>query len=168
MKLLGRKTNMDTIKGTRWVVMVMFFIGWWFALPVAVSFAQPDIRGDYDSGSLTRTSCENPADNGEFGFAIRVNIIDQVGPEFTCFFRARTAAIDAEISTGECSGTVTDEGQISGMFTYETRVFGMFDASGTGVFDGQVIGNTMVVNFSGQDQVGDTCAFTGQFSATRP
>jgi hypothetical protein len=54
------------------------------------------------------------------------------------------------------------------MFTYETRVFGMFDASGTGVFDGPVIGNTMVVNFSGQDEVGDSCTLTGRFSATGP
>ncbi len=64
------------------------------------------------------------------------------------------------------SGTVDPGGEIDGTFTFTLLIDGSFDSSGDGTFTGQVTGNTLSVDFSGQDIVGDTCTFTGSLSGT--
>ena len=167
MKLIKTKTK--AVKGSQGLLL-MLICGWLFSLPVAVSFAQPDIRGTYvGSGTETLENCQDPADNVTFDFSITVDITDQVEGAFSgsAVATAMIGGIDVEITLAGFSGTVTEEGQISGAFTYTTLVNGVFDSSGSGTFTGQVIDNTMVVDFLGQDEVGDTCTFTGSFTANR-
>ena len=170
MKLI-RKTRAEPTVKRRAPVFLMFLTWWLFSLPIAVTFAQPDIRGTYTgAGTETLENCQDPADNITFDFSVSVSIPDQVEGAFSgsATVTAVIGEINIETSLAGFSGTVTAEGELSGAFTYTTLVNGEFDSSGDGIFTGQVAGGDMLeVNFSGQDQVGDTCTFTGSFSVTR-
>jgi hypothetical protein len=122
----------------------------------------PDIRGTYTgSGTLTQTNCPTP---GTLGILSSVNISSQTADAFN-----GTATLTDSFggsTTGSISGTVTPGGQLSGIFTFTTLVFGTFHSSGDGTFTGQVSGDTLSINFIGQERVGDTCSLTGTLSAT--
>ncbi len=64
-------------------------------------------------------------------------------------------------------GLVGVTGMLSAAYTYEDFIDGNFDASGTSTFTGHVTGNTLTIDFSTQDQVGDTCTGMGSLSGTR-
>lgn len=127
----------------------------------------PDILGTYvGSGTETTMNCQDPADNGTFPVSGSFSISDQVGGTFigSATLMPPIGNVTTDVSF---SGTVTANGQLTGTFTYVTMVDGVFDSSGDGTFTGQVTGNTLTLNFSGQDQVGDTCTSTGSFSGSR-
>ncbi len=129
----------------------------------------PDIRGTYQgSGGLTQTNCQDPTENGTFLFSSTVSITSQTGAAFSGTGTLTTDVPGAVVTTElNLSGTVTGAGNVSGSFTYRFLVNGVFDSSGDGTFGGQVTGNTLAVNFTGQARVGDTCRFTGSLSGTR-
>ena len=128
-----------------------------------------DIRGTYvGSGTLTQTNCQNPADNGTFGFSSSATISTQTGSNFSGSATLTTVISGINVTDNiSLTGTVTTTGQSSGTFTFTLLANGAFGSSGNGTFTGQVTGNTLTVNFSGQDTVGDTCTFTGSLSGTR-
>ncbi len=133
------------------------------------AFTGPDIRGTYAAaGAATATSCQDPADNGTFEFSASVSIPSQAGATFSGSATLTPVVSGNNITTNmSFSGTVTAGGEVSATFTYTTLVDGVFDSSGDGTFTGQVTGNTLAINFSGQDRVGDTCTVTGSLSGTR-
>ncbi len=127
----------------------------------------PDILGTYvGSGTSTAMNCQDPAGNGTFPFSGSFSISDQVGGTFIGS-ATLMPLIGNDTTDVSFSGTVTANGQLTGTYTYVTMRDGVFDSSGDGTFTGQVTGNTLTLNFSAQDQVGDTCTFTGSFSGSR-
>jgi hypothetical protein len=129
----------------------------------------PDIRGTYNgSGSLTQSSCQQPQNNGTFGFSASVNIPSQTGATFSGTATLTTIVSGINFVTNiNLPGTVTAGGQLSGTFTFTTFANGAFDASGNGTFAGFAAGNTLTLNFSGKILVGESCTITGNASATR-
>ena len=57
------------------------------------------------------------------------------------------------------------EHPLSGTFTFTTVLGGTITSSGNGTFDGSLTGNTLTINFAGQDTAGDTCRFTWVITA---
>lgn len=126
------------------------------ATSVAVRMLLPDVRGTYaGSGTVTQTNCQNPANNGTFGFTGSINIQSQVGDAFNGSGTLDTTNLSS-------TGTVTTGGQASGTFTFMSLA-----TSGDGIFAGSVSGNTLSFNFSSQVRVGETCTGTGSFTGTR-
>ena len=128
----------------------------------------PDIRGTYNgSGSLTQSSCQNPQNNGTFGFSASVNIPSQTGAMFSGTAIQTTVISGLSFVTNlDLSGTVTVGGQLSGTFTFTTFANGAFNWSGNGTFTGSAAGNTVTLSFSGKILVGESCAITGSASGT--
>jgi hypothetical protein len=129
----------------------------------------PDLRGTYNgTGSLTQSSCQNPLNNGTFGFFASLNIPSQTGATFSGTATLTTVISGINFVTNlNLSGTVTIGGQLSGTFTFTTFANGAFDASGNGTFTGSAAGNTITLSFSGKILVGESCTITGNASASR-
>ena len=128
----------------------------------------PDIRGTYNgTGSLTQSSCQQPQNNGTFGFSASVNIPSQTGATFSGTATLTTVISGINFVTNlDLSGTVTVEGQLSGTFTFTTFANGAFNGSGNGTFTGSAAGNTVTLSFSGKILVGESCTITGNASGT--
>jgi hypothetical protein len=129
----------------------------------------PDIRGTYNGiGSLTQSSCQDPLNNGTFGFSASLNIPSQTGATFSGTATLTTVVSGINFVTNlDLSGTVTVGGQLSGTFTFTTFANGAFNASGNGTFTGSAAGNTIKLSFSGKILVGESCTITGNASAAR-
>jgi hypothetical protein len=119
----------------------------------------PNVTGSYSgSATVTQSSCQNPANNGSFGFSSTVNIGSQSGSVF-----AGTASFTG-ISTVNLtfSGTATAGGDLMGSFTFTSAI-----GSGSGSFIGSLAGNTIAISFSGQVTSGETCSLSGLLSGVR-
>ena len=132
--------------------------------------APPDIRGTYNgSGSLTQSNCQDPLNNGTFGFSASVSIPNQTGGTFsgTATLTTVVSGINFVTNISIPSGTVTGGGQLSGTYSFTSFANGSFTGSGNGTFTGSVVGNTITINFSGKILVGENCNISGSGSATR-
>jgi len=128
-----------------------------------------NIVGTYNgTGALTQSSCQDPLNNGIFGFSASLNIPSQNGAAFngTAILTTVVAGINF-VTTLNLSGTVTVGGQLTGSFTFTTFADGTFNASGNGTFTGSAAGNTITLSFVGKISVGESCTISGNASATR-
>ena len=119
----------------------------------------PNVLGTYSgSASVTQSSCQNPANNGSFGFSSTVNINSQIGSIFTG--TATLTGINTVNLT--LSGTATTGSDLMGSFTFTSAI-----GSGNGTFAGSLAGNAIAINFSGQATSGERCSLVGSLSGTQ-
>ena len=119
------------------------------------------------SGIASRTGCRDLADNlSNVDFNAALTFDMQMGNNFsgsgelTAVFDGNNLRYELTNMSGQVDGT----GAITnGTFTFTFSVNSAFDSSGTGTFTGQATGDgqTLTLNFTSQDLVGDICTTTG-------
>ena len=119
----------------------------------------PNVIGNYTgSATVSQSSCQNPANNGSFGFLSTVNIGSQTGS----LFIGTGTFIGVSTVNLTFAGTATAGSDLLGSFTFASAI-----GSGSGTFTGSLAGNAIAINFSGQLTSGETCLLTGSLSGTR-
>jgi hypothetical protein len=110
------------------------------------------------SSTVTLSNCQNPANNGTFGFFSVLNINSQNGSLIN-----GTGTLSGAIPVSlNISGTETAGGDVMGSLT-----FSFPGASGNGTFLGSLSGNTLMINASGGLSSGETCAVNASATGTR-
>jgi hypothetical protein len=119
----------------------------------------PNALGSYSgSATVTQSSCQNPANNGNFGFSSTVNIGSQTGSLFT-----GTGTFSGSSNANlTFAGTATVGSDLLGSFAFASAI-----GSGSGTFTGSLAGNAITINFSGQLTSGEACSLAGSLSGTR-
>ena len=132
-----------------------------------VSF--PPFTGTYTgSGSTQLTGCLDPGDNGTLGFNATVAITSQTGETFSGTVTLATNIQGASLTQIDTvSGTINSQGAFSGTISGQFFVNGGFDSAHEGTFSGTLSGNTISVQFTTVDTIGDTCTSTGSLTATQ-
>jgi hypothetical protein len=126
-----------------------------------------NLIGTYEgSGTVTLSSCRVPLNNGTFSGDFTAEVESQVGNTI-----GGTFTVDSRGSTTRVPFSVTITP--SGDFLSTTVSFTVFSppgiplGSGTATLTGQITGNTVTANFSGQLQGLENCNVTGSGTATR-
>jgi hypothetical protein len=119
----------------------------------------PNILGNYSgSATVTQSSCQNPGNNGGFGFSSNVNITGQ-NASLLVGVGTFTGVTTVNLTF---SGTATAGSDLMGSFTFSSAI-----GTGDGTFVGSLAGNAIAINFSGQVSSGETCVISGSLSGTR-
>ena len=124
--------------------------------------AFPDIRGEY-SGSYTMevANCNDPDMDRTYDFTVIVYILNQDGNVFSGYAIGTPAGVPVNENIS-IAGNITESGRISGATTH------IFDATaGEGTFTGQLNANTLTIESSGHDTVGEVCTYVRHITATR-
>jgi len=131
-------------------------------------FASPKqlvlVLGSYvgQSVEVISTNCSDSTRNGSFIYSSGILKIDtQNSDSFTGNLILQGDVQGSSIiSTKLLTGSVTSLGELSGTFTDTLQTNSIKISSGDGSFTGQYANNSIVLNLSGQDTVGETCLYT--------
>ena len=139
----------------------------------SLSITAPNfISGTFSiAGSFTETGCQDPTDDGVSNITGTFITDAQVNSVFSGSLTVATldgvslAANGAAIN-GTFPGTHTQTAA-NGNYTLNGLLQNVLVSQNQGTFDATLAGNTITVNMSGSDIIGDTCALTGTFSGDR-
>jgi len=124
----------------------------------------PDMLGTYvGTGTITNTNCTDQDINRTFNTSVIIEIFSQEGSNFSGRSTVELVFEGVTFTGGdELDGSVTTEGKISG------TTAGTFEETrSTGIFNGQLSGNTLSFDSLSQDTAGETCTTTGSTTAIR-
>jgi hypothetical protein len=129
---------------------------------------QTNLVGTYQgSGTATLSSCRFPPNNGTFSGSFEAEVESQVGTTISGTFTLESSG--ASVNTRiPFTVEITSNGNFqSTTVTFTVTMLGIPIGSGTATLTGQITGDTITANFSGQLQGAENCQFTGSGSATR-
>ena len=119
----------------------------------------PNVVDSYVGPStVTLSNCQNPANNGTFGFSSFVVVSSQNG---SIFSGSATLSGITPVSL-ILNGAVTAGADLMGSFTFNSLV-----GPGSGTFTGAAGASTTTLNFSGQVTSGERCAVNGLITGSR-
>ena len=124
--------------------------------------AVPDIRGQYlGTYSIVVSNCTNSSSNGTYNAVLEMNISTQNGNTFS---GTATGTFEpGAVEYIQLSGTITESGHLSGNTTHT-----FLNTAGEGTFTGQLCVDSLTIENTGQDTLGDTCQYTRYMSEKRP
>jgi hypothetical protein len=129
---------------------------------------QTNLVGTYEgSGTVTLSSCRLPPNNGTFSGSFTAEVDSQVGNTISGTFIVESPGLSANTRV-PFSVEITPSGNfVSTTVSFTVTVGGVPIGSGTATLTGQITGNTITANFSGQLQGLENCNVTGSGTATR-
>lgn len=126
--------------------------------------AVQDVRGQYlGSYSIIVTGCTDSSSNGTYHADLVLSITTQTGNAFGGS-AIGTFNIDGFVAEEyiNLSGTIGNLGQLSGSTSHT-----FLGTGGSGLFTGQLNGDTISIQNPGKDTYGDTCSYLRNMSAIR-
>jgi hypothetical protein len=129
---------------------------------------QTNLVGTYEgSGTVTLSSCRLPPNNGTFSGSFTAEVDSQVGNTISGTFTLESPGLSQNTRV-PFTVEITPSGNfVSTTVSFTVTVAGVPIGSGTATLTGQITGNTITANFSGQLQGLENCNVTGSGTATR-
>ncbi len=137
-------------------------------LKLAAPVESRNILGKYKGkGSMTLKRCDDPDDNGRYGFKATVDITEQHGNSFSgkTVLKARAGGNKVK-EIGQFQGSMRNGGRVSGTITSDLYVNGSWDSHSRGNFKGKIRGKKLVVTYSARNTRGDSCISKGKITAS--
>jgi hypothetical protein len=130
--------------------------------------AQTNLVGTYEgSGTVTLSSCRLPPNNGTSSGSFTAEVTSQVGNTISGTFTLNSSGVGPNTRV-PFSAEITPSGNIvSTTVSFTVTLGGLPVGSGTATLTGQITGNTITANFTGQMQGLENCEVTGSGTATR-
>jgi hypothetical protein len=129
---------------------------------------QTNLVGTYQgSGTVTLSSCRFPPNNGTSSGSFTAEVDSQVGSTISGTFILESPGISQNTRV-PFTVEITPSGNfVSTTVSFTVTVAGLPIGSGTATLTGQITGNSITANFSGQLQGLENCNVTGSGTATR-
>src|SRR5262249_16690753 len=129
---------------------------------------QTNLVGTYEgSGSVTLSSCRLSPHNGTSSGSFTAEVTSQVGNTIDGTFTLNASGVGPN-TTVPFTAEITPSGNIvSTTVSFTVTLAGVPVGSGTATLTGQITGNTITADFTGQMQGLENCEVTGSGTATR-
>src|SRR5262245_14156836 len=129
---------------------------------------QTNLVGTYTgSGTVTLSSCRFSSNNGTSSGTFMAVVDTQVGNTISGTFTLESSGASANTRIPFTVEITSSGNFVSTTVNFTVTALGIPIGSGTATLTGQITGNTITANFSGQLQGLENCQFTGSGSATR-